>query len=110
MHTAFEDKIVHTQYCVQNKRLDLYFPKYKFGIENDEYYYIDRNFEDEQIRRTMIEEKPDCRIIRTDPDAPDFSNYRLINQICMHIKQSTTKSTKNLLIDNLSKKLLEAAI
>ena len=37
--------------------------------------------------------------MRINPDAADFNIYRLINQICMHIKQST----KEPLIDNLSK-------
>ena len=48
---------MHTQYCVENKRLDLYFPKRKLGIEIDEYDPMDKNFEDEQSRQLMIEEK-----------------------------------------------------
>ena len=58
----------------------------------------------------MIEEKHDCKVIRIDPNAGDFSIYRLINQVRMHIKQSTLKSTKMSLIDDLSRELLEAAI
>ena len=50
----------------------------------------------------MIEKKLGCKIIRINPGAEDFDIYRLINQIRMHIKQSTKKS----LIDNLSKRLL----
>ena len=34
----------------------------------------------------MIEQKLGCKIIRTDPDAPDFNIYRLINQIHLRIK------------------------
>ena len=33
-HT-FQGEIIHTQYSVQNKILDLYFPKRKIGIEID---------------------------------------------------------------------------
>ena len=33
LQLAFEGEIIHTQYCVQNKRLDAYLPKYKLGIE-----------------------------------------------------------------------------
>ena len=51
----------------------------------------------------MIEEKHDRKVIRIDPDAGDFSIYRPINQVCMHIKQSTLKSTKMSLIDDLSR-------
>ena len=50
-------------------------------------------------------------IIRTYADAADFDMNRLINQIYMLIIESTKKtnqvSTKESLIDNLSKKLLE---
>ena len=55
----------------------------------------------------MIEEKLGCKIIRTNPDAPEFKIYRLINQVRKHTEQSTIKSTKKSLIDNLSKRLLE---
>ena len=50
-------------------------------------------------------------VIRTNPDAADFNINRLINQIYMHIiestKKQTEKSTKKSLIDDISKKLLE---
>ena len=46
----------------------------------------------------MIEKKLGCKTISINPDAADFKNYRRINQIRMHIKQSTKKS----LIDHLS--------
>ena len=58
----------------------------------------------------MIEEKLGCVFIRPNPDAPDFDIYRLINQVHMHIKQSTIKSTRNSLIDDLSKELSEAVL
>ena len=99
---AFEGEIMHTQYCVQNKRLDFYFSEYKLGVKIYEYGQADRDFENEQSRELMIEKKLGCKIIRINPDAADFSIYRLINQISMHIKQSTKKS----LIDNFSKRLL----
>ena len=50
-------------------------------------------------------------IIRTNPDDADFNTYTLINQIHKHIIESTknqTKvSTKNSLIDDISKRFLE---
>ena len=55
LQVAFEGEIMHTQYCVQNKRLDLYFSKHKLGIEIDEYVHIDRDFEYEQSRQLMTE-------------------------------------------------------
>ena len=53
----------------------------------------------------MIEEKIGCIVIRTKPDSTGFNIYRLINQVCMHIKQSAMKSTIMSLIDDLSKEL-----
>ena len=58
----------------------------------------------------MIKEKIGCKPIRTDPDAADFNIYRIINQVRMSIKQSTIKLTRNSLIDDLSRELLEAVI
>ena len=109
MQIAFEREIMHTQYCVQNRRLDLYFPKCKLGTEINNYGHVDRNFEDEQSKQLTIEEKRGCKIIRTNPDAPDFTIYRLINQVSICIEQSTIKSAKKSRIDDLSKRLLELA-
>ena len=110
MQVAFEGEIIHTQYCIENKRLDAYFPKHKLGIEVDEYNHEGRNFEYEQSRQFMIESHG-ITIIRTNPDDADFNMNRLIKQIYTHIIKSTKKptnvSTKKSLIDDLSKILLE---
>ena len=37
LQIAFEGEIMHTQYCVQNKRFDFYFSEHKLGLEIDEY-------------------------------------------------------------------------
>ena len=50
LQVAFEGEIIHAQYCIENKRLDAYFPKYKLGIEVDEYNHKVRKFEYEQSR------------------------------------------------------------
>ena len=65
---------------IKKERLDAYFPKYKLGIEVDEYNHEGRNFEYEQSRRLMIE-SCGITIIRTNLDAEDFDMNRLINQI-----------------------------
>ena len=65
-------------------------------------------FKAKDLIKIIIKEKLDCRTIRTDPDASDFNIDRLINDVRMHIKQSTIKLTENSLIDDLSKELLEA--
>ena len=90
LQIAFEGEIFHTQYCIKNKRLDAYFPKYKLGIEVDEYDQKYRDPDYEQSRQFMIESHG-LTIIRTNPDDANFNMNRLINQIYTHI----IKSTKN---------------
>ena len=102
LQTAFEGEIIHTQYCIKNKRLDAYLSKYKFGIEVDEYNHEGRNFEYKQSRQFMTEILG-ITIVRTNPDDENFNMNKLINQIYTHI----TKSSKKSLIDDLSKRLLE---
>ena len=102
LQIVFEGEIILTQYCIENKRLDAYFSKYKLGIEVDEYNHEGRNFEYEQSKQLMIENHR-ITIIRTNPDVADFDMNRLINQIYTRI----IKSTKKTLIEDLSKTLLE---
>ena len=91
MQVAFEGKIILTQHCIKNKRLDAYFPKYKIGPEIDEYNHEGRNFEYEQSRKFMIESHG-ITFIRTNPDVADFDMNKLINQIYPQIIKSTKKS------------------
>ena len=102
LQVAFEGEIILTQHCIKNKRLEAYFPKYKIGIEVDEYNHEGRNIEYEQSRQFMIESHG-ITLIRTNPDAADFDMNKLINQIYTQIIKLTKKS----LIDGLSKRLLE---
>ena len=107
---AFEGEIIHTQYCIKNKRLDAYFSEYKLGIEVDEYNHKHRDLDYEQSRQFMIESHG-ITIIRTNPDDANFNMNKLINQMYTHIikstKKQTNESTKKSLIDDLSKRLLE---
>ena len=48
MQLSFEGKTMHTQYCIRNKSLDGYLPKYKVGKEKDEYDHVDRDPEYEK--------------------------------------------------------------
>ena len=102
LEVAFEGEIILTQYCIKNKKLDVYFSKYKLEIEVDEYNHEGWNSNYEKSRQLIIENHG-ITIIRTNPDAADFDMNRLINQIYMHIIESTKKS----LIDDLSKRLLK---
>ena len=90
MQVAFEGEIILSQYCIENKRIDAYFSKYKIGIEIDEYNDECRNSNYEKSRQLMIESYR-ITITRTNPDAVDFNMYRLINQIYKHIAESIKK-------------------
>ena len=81
---------MHTRYCIENKRLDGYFPKYKVGIEIDEYVHVDRDTEYEKEMQKLIKHHG-ISIIRVNPDAADFIINRIINQIYMDIVKSTKK-------------------
>ena len=69
----------NTQYCNENKRIDVYFSKYKLGIvEVDEYNQESRCSNYEKSRQLTA----------------DFDMYWLINQIYKHIIESTKNQTK----------------
>ena len=110
MQVAFEGEIIHTQYCIENKRIDACLTKYKVGTEIHEYDHEYRKSKHKQSRQLMMESYG-TTVIRTNPDAANFNINRLINQIYTHIIKSTKKnpekSTKKLLIDGLSKRLLQ---
>ena len=99
LQVAFEGKIILTQYCIENKRLDAYLSKYKLGIEVDEYNHEDRNSNHEKSRQLMIESHG-ITIIITNPDAADFNMYRLINKIYTHIIELTKKQSINQKVTN----------
>ena len=43
LQVAFEGKIIRTQYCIGNKRIDAFFSEYKLGIEVNEYNHKSTN-------------------------------------------------------------------
>ena len=90
MQVAFEGEIIHTQYCIKNRRLDAYVPKYKLGIEVDEYDHKYRDPNYEQSRQLMTEDNG-ITVIRTNSEAPNCIN-RLIKQIYMPIIKWTKKN------------------
>ena len=93
MQTTFEGEIILTQYCIENKRIDAYFSKYKLAIEIDEYSHEGRNSNYEKNRQLIIESYG-ITIIRTNPDAANFDMNRLINEIYKHISQSNKEKLK----------------
>ena len=100
---AFEGEDMQTRYSVLGHRTDLYFHKYKPAIEVDELGHADKNINNEIKRQKALERELNCVFIRINPDEKDFNIFKEINKIHRHIK----KSSKNSLIDKISKRLLE---
>ena len=93
LQVAFEGKVILTQYCIENKRIDAYFSEYKLGIETDDYNHESRNSNYEKSRQLIIESHG-ITIIRTNHAVADFNMYRLINQIHRLLNQ-IKKNQKN---------------
>ena len=91
MQVAFEGEIILTRDCIKNKRIDVYFSKYKLRIDVDEYNRKVRNFECEQKRQFFIDSYG-ITIVRTNPDVADLDMNRLISQIYTQTIKSTKKS------------------
>ena len=107
---AFEGENMQTQYIVLGYRINLYFHKYKLAIEVDELGHNDRSADHEIQRQRALERELNCVFIRINPDAIDLNIFKEINKIYRHnqlTKQETKQKTKESIIDNLSKRLLE---
>ena len=96
------------QYSFLDYRIDLYFHDYRLAIEVDEKGHKGRNTNDEIQRQKALEKELGCKFIRINPDEEKFNIFRTINEIHMHIKESTKKITKKSTISDV-KKLLKAA-
>ena len=83
---AFDGEHMKSQYKCGKYKIDLYFKKYKLAVECDENGHSDRNKQDEEERQEYIQETLNCSFIRFDPDANDFSVFKVINDIYKHIR------------------------
>ena len=92
---------MQTQYSALGNRIDLYFLDYILAMEVDE-----KGHEDEIKRQKALEKELSCECVRVNPDKNDFNIFKTINEIHRKNKKIIKKSTKNYLIDELSKELL----
>ena len=68
-------------------RIDLYFPEHKLAIECDEHDHKDRDINYEIKRQRFIEDQLNCKFIRYNPDAKDFTIESVLNRIFQYIYQ-----------------------
>ena len=98
------------EYSALQYRTDFTFKKHILVVEIEEKRRVDRDPDFERKRQKELE-KLDYHLIRINPDKPGFDDYeefaRVSASIAESIKNQTEKSTKLLLIDDLSKRFLE---
>ena len=84
--------------------------KTHFSSRNGWKGHLDRDLDYERKRRKDLE-KVGYYFIRTNPNKPSFDDYEEFGKVSAYIaesiKKETQKSTKKLVIDDLSKRLLE---
>ena len=95
---------MQTQYSALGYRIDIYFHKYRLAIEVDELEHTDRNLSNEIENQKALEKELNCVFIRINPDEQNFNIFREIKTKYIIILK---KITRNLLIDDLSKRLLK---
>ena len=64
-----------------------YFPEHKLAIECDEHDHKDRDINHEIRRKKFKEDQLNCKFIRYNPDAKDFTIESVLNKIFQYIYQ-----------------------
>ena len=107
----FPNEKILPQHSVLSYTIDLYFPGHKLVIEIGEKGHTDRDVHKEIGRQKAMENEVDCEFIRINPDRKDFDIYieigKIYNRISESNKKLTKESTKESLIDKISRRLLE---
>ena len=93
---------MQSEYSVLSYRVDLYFHDYKLAIEVDEFDNCERDNNNEEKRDKELKEELVSKFIRINPDEENFIINKIISEIHRHIKQSS----KNLLTNKISRRLL----
>ena len=69
----------------------MHFYDCKLTIKIDENEHSDKNIDYKIKRKKAIEQEPDCKFIRIDPDKEEINIFSAFNEIFRRIKQSTKK-------------------
>ena len=84
---VFEGISMKQQFSIGSYRIDLYFSEDKLAIQWDEHDHKDRYINYERRRQAFIEDLLNCKFIRYNPDAEDFTTERVLNKIFQYIYQ-----------------------
>ena len=106
----FPNEDIIEEYFALHYRTDFTFKKHMLVVEIDEKGHVERDPDYEKKTQKELE-KLGYYLFRINPNKPGFDDYeefgRVSAYIAESIKKQTGKSTKNSLIDDLSKRLLE---
>ena len=73
------------QKTVGRYRVDMYLPSHRLALEIDEFGHRHRDPAYEQCREDFIRKALGCDFMRVNPDAPDFSIFKLCAQLASRI-------------------------
>ena len=103
----FSNEEIIEDFSALNYLIDFYFPKYKVAIEVDKLGHKDRDQTKENKRQKDLKEYLDCKFIRINPDEKNFDIYDGFKKTLTFINELKQRQTKNFLIGDLTKRLLE---
>ena len=84
---VFEGISMKREFSIGSYRIDLYFPEHKLAIECDEHGHKDRDINFEIRQQKFIEDQLNCKFIRYNPNAKDFTIEGVLNKIFQYIYQ-----------------------
>ena len=61
-------------------------------LEIDEYAHVDKKLEYKTSRQLMVEKTTGHTFLRFNSVTVDFTSYKVMNQVSMHMKLKTSKS------------------
>jgi very-short-patch-repair endonuclease len=110
--------------CLNDYRIDLYFPEYKIAVECDENHHKTMTNKIKDLKRQSdLKELLNCIFIRYDPFCENFNIYDIINKIFIEIMKCKSYESKKKTIElniiyekekntrmNLETKILEEEI
>ena len=108
---AFPKVKIIKQFFVLNEKIDFYLARHMSAIEVDKLGHLDRNEEDAIKQQKKLKEHLKYIFFRINPGKENFDIFVELGKIKSYISKSnkklTDESTKNSLIDYLSKRLLQ---
>ena len=85
MQKVFEGISMKRQFSIGSYRIDLSFSEHKLAIKCDKNDHKVRDINYEIVRQKFFEDQLNCKFIRYNPDAKDFTIEKVLNKISQYI-------------------------